>query len=66
MIPEVRLKPRADKRARAGHPWIFSNEIDGSVKAPPPQDLLYRFLGLQLRGLMDMHKELKELRARVG
>lgn len=36
MIPEVRLKPRADKRARAGHPWIFSNEIDGSVKDLPP------------------------------
>ncbi|TNE84003.1 MAG: class I SAM-dependent rRNA methyltransferase [Deltaproteobacteria bacterium] len=35
MIPEVRLKPRADKRARAGHPWIFSNEIDGSVKDLP-------------------------------
>lgn len=35
MIPEVRLKPRADKRARAGHPWIFSNEIAGSVKDLP-------------------------------
>ena len=24
----LRLKPKADRRLRAGHPWIYSNEID--------------------------------------
>jgi len=32
----IRLKPRADKRVKLGHPWVFSNEIDGDVKALPP------------------------------
>ena len=26
--PEIRLLPGRHKRVRAGHPWIFSNEID--------------------------------------
>ena len=34
-IPEVRLKPRSDTRARGGHPWVFSNEIADSVKDLP-------------------------------
>lgn len=27
-LPELRLKPREDKRLAAGHLWIFSNEVD--------------------------------------
>jgi 23S rRNA (cytosine1962-C5)-methyltransferase len=27
-LPELRLKARADRRIRAGHLWIYSNEID--------------------------------------
>lgn len=26
--PELRLKPREDRRLRAGHLWVFSNEVD--------------------------------------
>ena len=35
---ELRLQPGRHKRARAGHPWIFSNEIDmtAAAKALPP------------------------------
>lgn len=29
--PLLRLKPRADRRLKSGHPWAFSNEI-----APSP------------------------------
>lgn len=25
---QLQLRPKADKRLRAGHPWVFSNEID--------------------------------------
>ena len=37
-IPIVRLLPGHVKRVRAGHPWIFSNEIvmDGAAKSLPP------------------------------
>jgi len=27
-LPSLRLKKKEDRRIRAGHPWIFSNEID--------------------------------------
>ena len=27
-IPELRLKPREERRLRAGHLWIYSNEVD--------------------------------------
>jgi 23S rRNA (cytosine1962-C5)-methyltransferase len=27
-LPELRLKPREDKRIAAGHLWVFSNEVD--------------------------------------
>ncbi len=27
-LPELRLKPREDRRLAAGHLWIFSNEVD--------------------------------------
>jgi 23S rRNA (cytosine1962-C5)-methyltransferase len=29
-LPELRLKPREDRRIAAGHLWIFSNEVDTS------------------------------------
>lgn len=35
-IPQIRLRPKRDKRVRNGHPWVFSNEIDGDVSALPP------------------------------
>lgn len=31
--PRVRLKPGKHKRARAGHPWVYSNEIDMDAEA---------------------------------
>lgn len=31
--PEIRLLPGRHKRVRAGHPWIFSNEIDMTAEA---------------------------------
>ena len=36
--PQVRLKPGADKRARRGSPWVYSNEIEmtAAVKAISP------------------------------
>lgn len=36
--PTIVIKPREGRRARAGAPWIFSNEIvmEGAVKALPP------------------------------
>jgi 23S rRNA (cytosine1962-C5)-methyltransferase len=27
-LPELRLKPREDRRLRAGHLWVYSNEVD--------------------------------------
>ncbi len=29
-LPELRLKPREDRRLAAGHLWVFSNEVDTS------------------------------------
>ena len=36
--PELRLLPGRHKRVRAGHPWVFSNEIamDARARALPP------------------------------
>lgn len=31
MLPRIRLKKGEDRRIRAGHPWIFSNEIDNKI-----------------------------------
>jgi 23S rRNA (cytosine1962-C5)-methyltransferase len=28
LLPELRLKPREEKRLSAGHLWVFSNEVD--------------------------------------
>jgi 23S rRNA (cytosine1962-C5)-methyltransferase len=40
--PVVTLAPGRDRRARAGHPWIYSNEIvlDPKAKALPPGTLV--------------------------
>lgn len=32
----IRLKPKHDRRVASGHPWVFSNEIDGDVALLPP------------------------------
>jgi 23S rRNA (cytosine1962-C5)-methyltransferase len=50
-IVTIRLKPKHDQRVLAGHPWVFSNEIDGDVRAIPPgavvdvMDTKGKFLG---------------------
>jgi 23S rRNA (cytosine1962-C5)-methyltransferase len=40
--PEVSLRPGHARRAEAGHPWIFSNEVkmDAAAKALPPGGLV--------------------------
>lgn len=52
--PELRLKPREDRRIRTGHLWIYSNEVDVGatpLKAFSPGDIVRvtsdrgRFLG---------------------
>ncbi len=40
-LPEIRLKPREERRLRAGHLWVFSNEVDTAatpLKAFQPGD----------------------------
>lgn len=32
----IKLKPKCEGRIASGHPWVFSNEIDGDVKSIPP------------------------------
>lgn len=32
-LPSLRLKPNADRRLRAGHLWVFSNEVDTAITA---------------------------------
>ena len=41
-IPAIRLQAGRHKRARQGHPWVFSNEIemDAAAKALPPGGLV--------------------------
>ena len=34
-LPSLRLKANADRRLRAGHLWVYSNEVD--VTATPLQ-----------------------------
>lgn len=36
-LPSLRLKANADRRLRAGHLWVYSNEVD--VAATPLQGL---------------------------
>jgi 23S rRNA (cytosine1962-C5)-methyltransferase len=40
--PRLRLKPHADRRLKAGHPWVFSNEIvmTPELRALPPGSLV--------------------------
>ena len=40
-LPSVILRSGEDRRVRAGHPWVFSNEIlmDADAKAIPPGSL---------------------------
>jgi 23S rRNA (cytosine1962-C5)-methyltransferase len=35
-IPNIRLRTKHDRRIRSGHPWVFSNEIDGDIGDLPP------------------------------
>jgi 23S rRNA (cytosine1962-C5)-methyltransferase len=53
-FPELRLKPREDRRLRAGHLWVYSNEVDSSatpLSSVPPGAMVRlnsadgRFLG---------------------
>jgi 23S rRNA (cytosine1962-C5)-methyltransferase len=41
-MPELRLLPGRHKRVRAGHPWVFSNEIamDARARGLPPGGLV--------------------------
>jgi 23S rRNA (cytosine1962-C5)-methyltransferase len=42
-LPELKLKAREDRRIRAGHLWVYSNEIDSAqtpIKAFRPGDLV--------------------------
>ncbi len=36
-FPELKLKPREDRRLRAGHLWVYSNEVD--TRATPLKEL---------------------------
>ncbi len=44
-LPEIRLQAGRHKRARHGHPWVYSNEIemDAAAKALPPGGLVRLF-----------------------
>jgi 23S rRNA (cytosine1962-C5)-methyltransferase len=35
-LTQWRLKPGSDRRFRSGHPWVYSNEIQGSPKGIEP------------------------------
>lgn len=41
-LPVLRVKPREERRARGGHPWVYSNEIalDADAKAIAPGSLV--------------------------
>lgn len=41
-LPVLRVKPREERRARGGHPWVYSNEIalDADAKAISPGSLV--------------------------
>jgi 23S rRNA (cytosine1962-C5)-methyltransferase len=38
--PVWRLRPGSDRRFRAGHPWVYSNELAGSPKGVEPGELI--------------------------
>lgn len=39
-LPTVSIKPRAGRRAKSGHPWLFSNEIAHPVPKPEAGELV--------------------------
>lgn len=39
-LPVWRLKSKADRRFRAGHPWVYSNELQESPKGIEPGELV--------------------------
>ena len=43
--PRLTLLPGQDRRLRAGHPWVFSNELqmDAAAKALPPGEMVCLF-----------------------
>ena len=43
--PRVNLLAGQDRRLRAGHPWVFSNELqmDAAAKALPPGEIVCLF-----------------------
>jgi len=54
-LPSVLLRAGEDRRVRAGHPWVFSNEIlmDAETKAIPPGSLaILRAPGGEALGLV--------------
>lgn len=42
-LPRLTLRPKRDKRVRAGHPWIFSNELEPGFADLPPGDAVEVF-----------------------
>ena len=45
--PVIRLLPGQQKRARHGHPWIYSNEIVMDAATKKRVDALWAQLGLR-------------------
>ncbi|MCA9573421.1 MAG: hypothetical protein KC656_36550, partial [Myxococcales bacterium] len=35
-VPRITLRPKRDRRVRAGHPWIFSNELEAGFSDLEP------------------------------
>ncbi|HLG88900.1 MAG TPA: class I SAM-dependent rRNA methyltransferase [Alphaproteobacteria bacterium] len=50
--PTIRLLPKRDGRVKAGHPWVYSNEIavDAAAKAIPPGSVV-NLVSAEDRGL---------------
>lgn len=44
-LPVIRVKPREERRIRAGHPWIYANELilDAEAKKLPPGEMVRVF-----------------------
>ena len=41
-LPSLRLKANADRRLRAGHLWVYSNEVDTAATPWPASPLATR------------------------
>lgn len=35
-VVSVKLRSKHDRRVKSGHPWVFSNELEGGAKGLPP------------------------------